>query len=211
MPRGSCPWEALPAPRAARQPCGGGAGLPQTEAAPRGAPAPCTHSTSLSWSRARHGRPPPPPKGNRPQVASAIDSLPVVVSVGRKRPHTFYEAHVAPTQSQTRPPQTHKTAGQCPRRTAHKSSTDTTARKPQTPDRADSFRGVSAVPHSQTSRLDSPENRQHPTRSARLQGAKSAFRNPAFLRANSNPTHSCVEKNKTPRSEAKRGGGRRAP
>lgn len=62
-----------------------------------------------------------------------------------------------------------------------------------------------------TSRLDSPENRQHPTRSARLQGAKSAFRNPAFLRANSNPTHSCVEKNKTPRSEAKRGGGRRAP
>lgn len=83
----------------------------------------------------------PPPKGNRPQVASAIDSLPVVVSVGRKRPHTFYEAHVAPTQSQTRPPQIHKTAGQCPRRTAHKSSTDTTARKPQTPDRADSFRG----------------------------------------------------------------------
>lgn len=73
----------------------------------------------------------PPPKGNRPQVAFAIDSLPVVVSVGRKRPHTFYEAHVAPTQSQTRPPQTHKTAGQCPRRTAHKSSTDTTARKPK--------------------------------------------------------------------------------
>lgn len=67
-PRGSCPWEALPAPRAARQPCGGGAGLPQTEAAPRGAPAPCTHSTSLSWSRARHGRPPP----QREQAAGRI-------------------------------------------------------------------------------------------------------------------------------------------
>lgn len=125
--------------------------------------------------------------------------------------HTRFTRPTSPRPRARRGPHRHKTAGQCPRRTAHKSSTDTTARKPQTPDRADSFRGVSAVPHSQTSRLDSPENRQHPTRSARLQGAKSAFRNPAFLRANSNPTHSCVEKNKTPRSEAKRGGGRRAP
>lgn len=137
MPRGSCPWEALPAPRAARQPCGPGPGLPQTEAAPRGAPAPCTHSTSLSWSRARHGRAPP----EREQAASRIrdrftargrfggQETSTHVLRGPRRPDP--EPDEAPTDTQNRGPVSSANGAQVLDR--HHST--------QTQDRADSFRG----------------------------------------------------------------------